>query len=359
MRRVAVVTGSRAEYGMRGRVGRLMRDEEAVELKLIVTGSHLSPEFGLTAGEIEKDRVPIAERVEMLLSSDSEEATAISMGLGLIGFAKAYSNQRPEIILVLGDRFEIFAAVSAALPFGIPVAHIHGGESTTGAIDEQFRHAITKMSHLHFPATQRYADRIAQMGEDRARIFCFGAPGLDGIETAQYMGRKALLDELGIKTKRRLGVVTFHPATLGPGNAAAQAQALLSAPAGCPGLFWGFTMSNSDAGGRAINERFAVFVNGSPDRSAAFDSLGRRRYLSLLRHADGMAGNSSSGIIEAPSFGLPVVNIGGRQQGRVRAANVIDAPADGRSIEAAISMALSREFRAEAREVKNPYVHPH
>lgn len=355
MRRVAVVTGSRAEYGMLRRIVKLIDGDPELDLALIVTGSHLSPEFGLTVREIEKDRVPIAERVQMLLSSDSEESTAISMGLGMIGFAKAYSNQKPDLILVLGDRFEIFAAVSAAVPFGIPVAHIHGGESTIGAIDELFRHAITKMSHLQFPAARRYAERIAQMGEERGRIFCFGAPGLDGIDQTKYLSRKRLLKELEIPGNRRIGVVTFHPATLEPGKAAAQAKGLLSALSRFPEVFWVFTMSNSDAGGRAINERVAEFVNDNPGRSVSFDSLGRLRYLSLLKHADVMAGNSSSGIIEAPSFRLPVVNIGSRQQGRVKAANVIDASAESKSIEAALKKALSKEFRILAKEVKNPY----
>jgi len=355
MRKVAVVTGSRAEYGMLRRIIKLMEGDPQLALSLIVTGSHLSPEFGLTVGEIEKDRVPIAERVQMLLSSDSEESTAMSMGLGMIGFAKAYSNLKPDIILVLGDRFEIFAAVSAAVPFGIPVAHIHGGESTVGAIDELFRHAITKMSHLHFPAAPKYAERIAQMGEQRWRIFCLGAPGLDSLDEIKYPSKKRLLKELGIKTERRIGIVTFHPATLEPGKAGPQTRELLSALTKFTEVFWVFTKSNSDAGGRAITERVAEFVNKNVERSASFDSLGRPGYLALLKHADVMAGNSSSGLIEAPSFGLPVVNIGNRQQGRVKAPNVIDASAEGKSIETALEKALSKDFRVLAKGVKNPY----
>lgn len=355
-RKMCVVTGTRAEYGLLYWIIKGIHDDPDVALQLIVTGMHLSPEFGLTVQDIERDGFPIAERVEMLLSSDTEAAIATSMGLGLIGFANAYQRLNPDLLLVLGDRFEILAAAAAAVPFRIPVAHIHGGESTEGAMDEQFRHAITKMSHLHFPATQVYADRIIQMGENPERVFCVGAPGLDNIAKLSLLDKHELVAELGAPAGQPLGVVTYHPVTLEGTSAVAQVTELLQALKNLTEIYWVFTLPNSDTGGRGIITAIRNFVDEFPQRGKAFTSLGQVRYLSLLKHAAVMVGNSSSGIIEAPSFHLPVVNIGSRQQGRIRAANVIDVPECQQSaITQAIEKAFSAKFKAALQGMANPY----
>ena len=356
MRKIAVLTGTRAEYGLLYWIIKAIHKDPGLELQLIVTGTHLSPEFGMTIKEIEKDGFPVAEKVEMLLSSDTEGAVAISMGIGMIGFAKAYERLRPDILVVLGDRFEILSAVSAAVPFKIPVAHIHGGESTEGAMDEQFRHAITKMSHIHFPAASVYADRIIQMGENPDSVFCFGAPGLDNIYKLRLLSKGQLSKELGLPNKRPWGIVTYHPPTLETISVKSQIKELLNAVEMFPDICWVFTMPNADTGSRTIINALKDYAQRHPDNARLFSSLGQKRYLSLLKYADIMLGNSSSGIIEAPSFRLPVVNIGDRQKGRIRAANVIDVPAGKKSrIASAISRAISKGFRDSLKGLKNPY----
>ncbi|TAN45242.1 MAG: UDP-N-acetylglucosamine 2-epimerase (hydrolyzing) [Nitrospirae bacterium] len=355
-RKICVVTGTRAEYGILYWIIKGIHEDPDLELQLVVTGMHLSAEFGLTVKVIEGDGFPISERVEMLLSADTEAAVASSMGIGMIGFAKVYERLKPDLITVLGDRFEIFAAVAAAVPFRIPIAHIHGGEATQGAMDECFRHAITKMSHLHFPAAGVYAKRIMQMGENPENVFCFGAPGLDNIRKLKLLERDELFSELQLPEDKTIGVVTFHPVTLEKDAAEMQMTALLGALRNFEDIYWVFTMPNADTGGRAIAWMMNNFVKDSPASGKVFASLGQVRYLSLLKHAALMVGNSSSGIIEAPSFGLPVVNIGDRQRGRMRAANVIDIE-DCRSdfIVAAIRRAVSLDFRNLLKGIVNPY----
>lgn len=356
MRKIAVLTGTRAEYGLLYWIIKAIHKNPELELQLIVTGTHLSPEFGMTIKEIEKDGFPVAEKVEMLLSSDTEGAVAISMGIGMIGFAKAYERLMPDMLLVLGDRFEVLSAVSAAVPFKIPVAHIHGGESTEGAMDELFRHAITKMSHIHFPAASVYADRIIQMGEHPDSVFCFGAPGLDNIHKLHLIGKGRLSKELGLPNKRPWGIVTYHPPTLERISVKIQIKELLNAVEMFSDICWVFTMPNADTGSRTIINALKDYAQRHPDNARLFSSLGQKRYLSLLKCADIMLGNSSSGIIEAPSFGLPVVNIGDRQKGRLRALNIVDAPVCKKDkIVNAIRRALSKEFRDSLRGLKNPY----
>ncbi len=356
MRKIAVITGTRAEYGLLYWIIKGIHKNSELELQLIATGTHLSPEFGMTIKEIERDGFPIAEKVEMLLSSDTEGAVAISMGIGMIGFAKAYERLRPDILLVLGDRFEALSAVSAAVPFKIPVAHIHGGESTEGAMDEQFRHAITKMSHIHFPAAPVYADRIIQMGENPDSVFCFGAPGLDNIHKLRLTGKGQLSKELGLPNKRPWGIVTYHSPTLERINVKIQIKELLNAVEMFSDICWVFTMPNADTGSRAIINALKDYAQRHPDNARLFSSLGQKRYLSLLKYADIMLGNSSSGIIEAPSFRLPVVNIGDRQKGRLRAENIIDVlECKKDKVVNAIRRAVSKEFRDSLRGLKNPY----
>ena len=356
MRKIAIVTGTRAEYGLLYWIMKGIQKTSGLKLQLIVTGMHLSPEFGMTIREIEKDGFVIDERVEMLLSSDTEESIAISMGLAMIGFAKAYSRLMPDLIVVLGDRFEIHAAVSAAVPFRIPVAHIHGGEVTEGAMDEMFRHAITKMSHFHFPAAEAYANRIRQMGERPENIFCFGAPGIDNIYKLTLMDRQKLSEELQLPADGKWGIVGYHPVTLEKNSAEVQIKEILNAVAEFPNLCWIFTLPNADMESRVIINNIKDYVSKKPKTSRLFSSLGQLRYLSLLRHGEVLVGNSSSGIIEASSFELPVVNIGSRQTGRIRPANVIDVPVCERDkIVSAVRRAMSGEFRHSLRGLKNPY----
>lgn len=356
MRRICVITGTRAEYGHLYWIIKGIHEDPELKLQLIVTGMHLSSEFGLTVNEIEKDGFPIAERVEMLLSSDTETAIATSMGLGMIGFAKAYEHLRPDVLVVLGDRFEIHAAVSASIPFRLPVAHIHGGEATEGLIDETIRHAITKMSHIHFAATDKYRNRIIQMGEKPESVFCFGAPGLDSVYKLNLMNKEELSCELGLPIDKEIGVVTYHPVTLEKDTAEFQISELLQALKGLPDIYWVFTLPNADTGGRVIIKIINDFVRNDPEKGKAFTSLGQLRYLSLLKHAIVMVGNSSSGLIEAPSMKLPVVNIGDRQRGRVRGKNVIDVAACKKEFIAnAIEKALSVEFKNSLEGMKNPY----
>jgi UDP-N-acetylglucosamine 2-epimerase (non-hydrolysing)/GDP/UDP-N,N'-diacetylbacillosamine 2-epimerase (hydrolysing) len=360
MRKIAVVTGTRAEYGLLYWVIKEIHDAPELELQLIVTGMHLSPEFGLTVREIEKDGFPIVERVEMLLSSDTEIAIATSMGLGMIGFAKTYERLKPDIVLVLGDRFEISAAVSAAVPFGIPVAHIHGGESTEGVIDELFRHAITKMSNIHFPSTLKYADRIIQMGEQPERVFCFGAPGLDSIYRLKLLKKQELANELKLPVEKQWGILTYHPVSHENNSGKNHVEILLNVVEGFSEFYWILTLPNADTGSRAIIKEVEEFVHNNSEIACLFSSLGQLRYLSLLKNATIMVGNSSSGLIEAPSFELPVVNIGDRQKGRIRAANVIDVPTcDKNILETAMDKAVSKEFRDSIQGLKNPYGEGH
>lgn len=356
MRKISVVTGTRAEYGLLYWIIKGIHEDPELELQLIVTGMHLAPEFGLTVKEIEKDGFPIAERVEMLLSSDTETAIAISMGLGMIGFAKAYEYLRPDVLVVLGDRFEIHAAVSASIPFRLPVAHIHGGESTEGVMDELFRHAITKMSHIHFAATDQYRKRIIQMGELPENVFCFGAPGIDNLYKYDFINKEKLLVEFGISRDKKIGVITYHPVTLEKGSTISQILELLEAIKEFEEIYWVFTLPNADTEGRSITEKINNFVNEFPEKGRVFISLGQLRYLSLLKNAVLMVGNSSSGLIEAPSFELPVVNIGDRQRGRVRGKNVIDVPECKKEpIINSIYKALSPDFRDSLKGMKNPY----
>lgn len=354
-RRICIVTGTRAEYGLLRPVIAGVRAADDLLLQLLVTGTHLSPEFGMTAGEIEADGVPIAERVEILLSSDSAVGVGKAMGLAMIGFADALARLRPDLLVVLGDRFEILAAAAAALVAGIPIAHIHGGESTEGAIDEAFRHAVTKMAHLHFVAAAPYRDRVIQLGEAPERVFLVGGLGIDAIRSLPLLDRAALAASLNFDLGERFLLVTFHPPTAEVGAAGAQMGALLDALASLdPGVRLVFTMPNADAGGRELRAQVARFVDDHPN-ARAYDSLGQLRYLSVLSHCAGVVGNSSSGLIEAPSFGVGTVNVGDRQTGRLKAASVIDCAPQQKAIRAALDQLFSPGFQRALAGVANPY----
>lgn len=354
-RRICVVTGTRAEYGlMRGLIAGI-RDAEELELQLAVTGMHLSPEFGLTWCEIEADGFPIDERVEILLSSDTPVGVSKAMGLGLIGFADAFARLKPDLVVVLGDRFEILAAASAALVAGIPIAHIHGGETTEGAFDEAIRHSVTKMSHLHFTAAAPYRDRVIQLGEAPERVFLVGGLGIDAIKGLPLLDRAELEAQLDLEFGERNLMVTFHPPTLEPGEAAAQMRTLLDALDSLgPETHLLFTMPNADTGGRELAAMVDRFVASRPN-ARVFTSLGQLRYLSCMRLMDGVVGNSSSGLIETPSFGIGTVNIGDRQAGRLKAASVIDCAPQQDAIEAALERLFSDDFRKGLAGVENPY----
>jgi UDP-hydrolysing UDP-N-acetyl-D-glucosamine 2-epimerase len=354
-RKIAIVTGSRAEYGLLRPVIAEVQNDPELELQLIATGMHLSPEFGSTWREIENDGVPIAARVEVLLSSDSAVGVTKSTGLGLIGFADAFAKLQPDIVLLLGDRFEIFAAATAAMLAAIPVAHLHGGEVTEGAFDEAMRHSITKMAQLHFVAAPSYRDRVIQLGEDPTRVFEFGGLGVDAIARVERISREEIEDELGLELGARSLLITFHPVTLDPGAARAQIRALLDALDECePDATLIFTMPNADTGGRELMCLVEEFVATRP-RAHAFTSLGQRRYFSLLAQVDAVVGNSSSGLLEAPSFRVGTLNIGDRQTGRLKADSVISCEPDRQSIAKGLRALRDSSFVASLADVTNPY----
>jgi len=353
VRTIGVVTVARSDYGIYLPVLRRIREDEELNLYLMVAGMHLSPEFGLTVRDIEQDGFQISERVEMLLSSDTPEGIAKSMGLGTIGFAQAYARFRPDILVVLGDRFEMHAAVVAALPFNVPVAHIHGGESTEGAIDEAFRHSITKMSHLHFASTEFYARRIVQMGEEPWRVVVSGAPSLDNLREMSLLSCEELGEQCGLHLADPTLLITYHPVTLEYRQTELHMCELLAALEETD-LNIIFTYPNADTRGRLIIQMLQEYT-AQHKGSQVVVNLGTQAYFSLMSHAVAMVGNSSSGIIEAASFKLPVVNIGDRQQGRVHVENVIDVGYSRAEVLEGIRKAVSPEFRAGLGGLVNPY----
>jgi UDP-hydrolysing UDP-N-acetyl-D-glucosamine 2-epimerase len=353
-RRIGVVTVGRSDYGHLRPVLDGIRRAPDLDLVLFVAGMHLAPEFGDTRREIEADGFPIAERIEMLEKGDTPEAVAISTGRGVEGFARGFARRRPDLVVVLGDRFEMLAAAAAALPFALPVAHIHGGEVSEGAMDNQIRHAITKLAHLHFASADVHARRIGRMGEEAWRIHAVGAPGLDRLVGLAALPRATLARELGLAAEGPWLLVTFHPVTLEYRDTAFHVDELLAALEKTDGTLV-ITYPNADTSGRVIIDRIEEFADRHPGRCRLARSLGERLYLSLLSHADVMIGNSSSGLIEAPSFGLPAVNIGARQRGRLRGANVIDVAPSREEIFRGIEAARVPEFRARARAAANPY----
>lgn len=354
-RKIAVVTGSRAEYGLLYWLMKEIEADEELQLQIIVTGMHLAPEFGWTYRLIEEDGFTIDAKVEMLLASDTPVAVTKSIGLATIGFADAFDRLRPDVVVVLGDRYEILAAAQAALVARIPLAHIHGGETTEGAIDEAIRHSVTKMAHLHFTAADPYRLRLIQLGEAPERVFNFGAIGLDHLVKTQLLKRTELESELNFSLGNPSFLVTYHPATLSGVAAEVPMRELLSALDNFPGARIIFTKSNSDTDGRIINSLIDDYVRSHPGRAVSFVSLGQRRYLSAVRHVDVVIGNSSSGLIEAPALGTPTVNIGARQRGRLLAESVINSDETASGITAAIHRALSDNFQNSLSGVSSPY----
>ena len=354
-RRICIVTGTRAEYGLLHWLMREVQDDPDLELQVVATGMHLSPEFGLTYQEIEDDGFEIDEKVEMLTSSDSPVGIAKSMGLGTIGFADALQRLDPDVLVLLGDRYEILSVAQAALVARIPIAHIHGGEATKGLIDDSIRHALTKLSHYHFVTAQPFRDRVVQMGEHPERVFQVGAPGLDHLERMELMDRDEFEASIDFELGGRSCIVTYHPVTLSESSPAEPFAELLAALDSTADLRIIFTKSNADTEGRVINQMIDEYVQEHGSRACAFTSLGQRRYLSALHHVDAVVGNSSSGMIEAPPVPVPTVNLGDRQGGRLRAPSVIDCKEEESSIRDALDQALSSEFRERIQDVSSPY----
>lgn len=354
-RRICVVTGTRADYGLLYWPMREILDAPDLELQVLVTGMHLSPEFGMTVREIEADGFEVSDRVEMLLSSDSPAAIAKSMGVGLIGFADALRRLSPDVILLLGDRFEILAAAQAAMVARIPIAHIHGGESTTGLMDDSIRHAVTKMALYHFVTAEPFRRRVIQLGEHPARVHIVGAPGLDHLRRSELLDRASLEQALGFPLRTPVLLVTYHPVTLEATDPSEPMGELLAALDAVPEATLIFTRTNADTRGRVINQMIDRYVDSNPERAHVFTSLGQQRYLSALREVDAVVGNSSSGIIEAPAVQVPTVNVGDRQGGRLRAQSVVDCAVTREAIEAAIRRVLTTDFRQAMGDATSPY----
>lgn len=355
VRKICVVTGSRAEFGLLYWLIKYIDEDESLELQLIVTGMHLSPEFGLTYKAIEDGGFGIAKRVEMLMSSDTAIGISKSMGLGMISMSEVYHELHPDLIVVLGDRFEIFSAVATAMVSRIPVAHIHGGEATEGAIDESIRHSITKMAHLHFPSTSEYGKRVIQLGEHPDRVFTTGTPGIDNIYNLDLLNRSELEASIDFKLGDKSALVTFHPATLEETSTFKQFNEILTALDSIEDLKIVFTKPNADSEGRIIISLIDEYVLKNSEKACSFASLGQLKYLSALKHVDIVIGNSSSGLIEAPSFYVPTVNIGDRQRGRIRGETVIDCSVEKDEIANSIRLGLSSDFRNKIVNSKNPY----
>ena len=354
MKKICVVTGTRAEYGLLYWLLKEIEADKELQLQVIVTGMHLSPEFGLTYKEIEKE-FKINKKIEMLLSSDTSVGISKSMGLAQISFAESYDELKPDILVVLGDRYEIFSATSAAMIARIPIAHIHGGEKTEGAFDESIRHSITKMSHLHFTATNEYKNRVIQLGEHPSRVFNVGGMGIENIKRLKLLSKDEFEKLIEFKLNIKNILVTFHPVTLENSTAKEQFQQLLDAIDELEDTNIIFTKANSDTDGRVINQMIDEYVTKNSNKSIVFTSLGQLRYLSALQYVDAVVGNSSSGLAEAPSFKIGTINIGDRQKGRIKASSVIDCEANKNSIVKAFAKLYSKEFQETLKTTINPY----
>lgn len=353
-RKICVVTGTRAEYGLLKNLLKLIKENEQMFLQLIVTGSHLSEKHGSTYKTIENDGFRITKKIHILSDEDSSVAIANAMSLAIAGFANAYEEVKPDLLIVLGDRFEIFSAVAAAQLYRIPVAHLHGGELTEGAIDDAFRHSITKMSHLHFVATEEYRRRVVQLGESPENVHLVGGLGVDAISLTKILTKEEIESTLKIKFLKKSLLITFHPVTLGNLSSEFQIKELLRALVEVTDTTLIFTMPNADSDHNVIFESIRDFVATRPN-SYAFDSLGQELYLSCLAQVNGVIGNSSSGLTEAPTFRIGTINIGDRQMGRIKAASVIDCEPTAEKILQALSKLQSEEFISSLAKVDNPY----
>ncbi len=353
-KKICVVTGSRSEYGLLYWLIKGIKEDKQLQLQLVATASHLSHEFGLTYKKILEDGFLIDEKVEMLLSSDTAVGVSKSIGLGVIGFADAFARLKPDVVVLLGDRFETLAAAQAAFIAKIPIAHIHGGELTEGAYDDGIRHSVSKMSHLHFVSTAAYRQRVIQLGEDPSRVFHVGAMVMDSISQLSLLNRQELEQKLGLEFQKRNYVITYHPETLSEVSPKESFQELLNALSEIKDASFIFTKGNPDSDGRILNDMVDTFCQQHP-HAKAFVELGHKNYLSLLSVVDMAIGNSSSGIIEVPYFKIPTINIGDRQRGRIKAASVIDCLPEKAAIANAIAQGFSSAFQATLKEMCLPY----
>lgn len=354
MKTIAILTATRAEYGLLKPIIDALNKTDDFDVSVVVTGAHLSPEFGLTYKDIENDGIKISKKIEILLSADTPSAISKSMGLAMIGFADYFAESRPDALMVLGDRYETLAVCCAAMNARIPIIHLYGGETTEGAVDEAVRHAITKMSYLHFTSTEEYRKRVIQLGEAPERVFAVGGTGTENALKTQLLSKNELEKSLDFHLDRDYAVVTFHPVTLEKNTAKIQFGELLKALSKHSEMKYIITKTGADANGRIINKMIDEFANTNGN-VCAVSSLGLRRYLSALKYCKMVIGNSSSGLLEAPSFKIPTVNIGDRQRGRIRAESVIDCAPVCEEICQAIDTANSADFIELARRVKNPY----
>lgn len=354
MKKISILTATRAEYGLLKPIIDNLNNVSEFDVRVVVTGAHLSPEFGLTYKEIEKDGILIDEKIEMLLSADTPAAISKSMGLAMISFADYFEKLKPDMLIVLGDRYETLAVCAAAMNQRIPIAHLYGGETTEGAVDESIRHAITKLSYLHFTSTEVYRKRVIQLGENPDRVFCVGAVGIENIFRQQLMSKEELASSINFNIDKSYAMVTFHPVTLENNQSQEQFEALLEVCKKHQNMNFIFTKANADANGRIINKMIDAYLEQNVN-AKAFTSLGMIRYLSALKYCEMVIGNSSSGLLEAPSFGVPTINIGDRQKGRLQADSVINCKPRYEEIDNAIQRALSDDFKNIAKNTINPY----
>ena len=354
MKKICIVTGTRAEWGLFYPLAKKIKEDGELGLKIIATGMHLSQKYGLTYKEIERDGFKIDRKEEILSDDNTEEGAAKATGLAVIKITEALLAIKPDMVVLLGDRFETFSAAVSSFLLKIPIAHLHGGELTEGALDDALRHSITKMASLHFVSTERYAKRVVQLGEEPERVFNVGALGLAAIKNTNVMGKDKLEKELNFKFGKKNFLITFHPATLESSETSKEQMGnILKAIDEDAKVI--FTAPNCDMYSSGIKHMIDAYVSKNKEKAVCFDSLGRKKYFSVLQFVDVVAGNSSSGIIEVPSFGIPTVNVGDRQKGRIRAASVIDADGSVESVTAAFKKALSDDFKKRCKTVKNPY----
>ena len=354
-RKICIVSGSRAEYGLLRNIMFEVQKSKTLDLQVIATGMHLSSEYGLTFNEIEKDGFLINHKVEMLISSDKPSSISKSTALGLIGISDALDQLKPDLLVVLGDRFEIYAAGIAALFSRIPIAHIHGGETTVGAFDESIRHSLTKMAWWHFVAAKEYEKRVIQLGEEPSRVFNVGGLGVDAIKKAKLLSKKELELKTGIKFLKKNLIITYHPVTLEDDTSKDKFQKLINAIEDFKDIYIIFTMPNADSNSKVINKMILEFVSKHKQRSIAFTSLGHLNYLSTMQFVDGVVGNSSSGLAEAPTFKIGTINLGDRQKGRLKSNSVIDTKSSSKQIKNAIKKLYSKNFKKILKSVTNPY----
>ena len=353
-RKICIITGSRAEYGLLYWLIKEVNVDQNLELQLIATGMHLSVEFGLTYKEIEKD-FKINKKIDMHLSSDTTVGISRSMGIAQKSFSEAYNQLKPDIIVVLSDRYEIFSAASAAMVSRIPIAHIHGGEATEGSIDEAIRHCITKMSHLHFTAAEEYSKRVIQLGEHPSKVFKVGGMGIENIKRLKLLSKENLEKKIDFKLNIKNILISFHPVTLEKDTSKKQFLEILEAIDDLKDTNIILTKTNSDMDGKIINSMIDKYVAKNKDKSISITSMGQLNFLSALQHIDFIIGNSSSGLLEAPTFKIGTINIGDRQKGRIKAKSVIDCSPNKKSIKDAIKKVYSTEFQNLLKNVKNPY----